>query len=176
MAAERTTALSGLFNFIRRLTAGWALVGGVLIIALVLVNTWSLISGFVMRRPVPGDFEITQVATAVAVFTFLPYCQITGANVTADIFTERAGPRLKAVLAALGSFLALLFATVLGWRTYEGLLDLVKYRETTAIYQFPHWIAYVPIVISLALLILAALVTLITAVTMSGPEEEEALF
>lgn len=174
MAAEKTTALSGLFTLIRRVAAGWAIVGGVLILALVLANVWSLLSGFLFRRPLPGDVELTQVTTAIAAFTFLPYCQLTGANVTADIFTEKAGPRLRAWLAALGSLLALAFATLLGWRTFEGLLDMIKYREITAIYQFPYWAAYVPIVISLALLIIAALVTLFEAVTMSGPEQHEA--
>ncbi|MBZ0217009.1 MAG: hypothetical protein K8F25_10685, partial [Fimbriimonadaceae bacterium] len=45
----------------------------------------------------------------------------------------------------------------------EGLVDYQKYRETTAILQIPLWYGFVPILISLALLVVAALVTLIDA-------------
>jgi TRAP-type C4-dicarboxylate transport system permease small subunit len=43
---------------------------------------------------------------------------------------------------------------------YAGMLDKKQYGEITAILAFPYWLAYAPCLISLALLALAALVTL----------------
>ena len=145
---------------IRRIIEYWALAGGLLLFAVVLVNATSLAGNIALNQPVPGDFEIVEVGVAVAVFSFLPYCQITGANVTADIFTAWAGPRLLGALGVLASLIALGFGILLLWRMSYGLADYREYREVTTIYQFPIWFAFVPILFSLFLLTLACLITL----------------
>ena len=160
---------------VRRATAIWALLGGVVIGLVVAANVWSVAGGALFSRPVPGVYEIVQVGVAMGMFMFLPYCQITGANVSADIFTDRLRGRAQDSMVALGSTIALAFAAFLLWRMYYGLIDLQEYRETTTIYQVPIWIAYVPVLISLALLSLAALVNLIEAVTGTTPEREGAV-
>jgi TRAP-type C4-dicarboxylate transport system permease small subunit len=103
---------------------------------------------------------MVEVLVAVAAFAFLPYCQLTDANVTADIFTARAGRRTIAVFGLIASLVALGFALLLLWRMYAGLLDYRQYVETTAILRFPIWMAYIPALISLALLTVACLITL----------------
>ena len=48
-------------------------------------------------RPINGDFEMVQMATAIAVFSFLPYCQARRGNIVVDTFTSwlpRAHQRL----------------------------------------------------------------------------------
>ncbi|WP_286132814.1 TRAP transporter small permease subunit [Labrenzia sp. DG1229] len=101
------------------------------------------------------------MGVAVAVFSFLPYCQLVGANVSADIFTSGASRRMIAFFTLLGSLVALGFALLLIWRMYFGMLDQKEYDYTTTILQIPHWIAFIPILISLALLAVAAFLTLL---------------
>jgi TRAP-type C4-dicarboxylate transport system permease small subunit len=154
---------SGWIRFACRLIEGWALLGGLLLLAVVLLNAWSMGGNIFFGAPLPGDFEMVEIGVAVAAFSFLPYCQITGANVSADIFTSRAGPRTVAALSLLAALIALLFSLLLLWRMHAGMADYQEYEETTAILGFPIWIAFIPILISLALLALAALVSLIEA-------------
>jgi len=137
----------------------WALLGGAVLCAVVLINVYSTAAGALFGMPFPGDFEMTEVGVAVAVFAFLPYCQVTGANVTADIFTAGASARTVAVLRFVASIVAFGFAALLVWRMWAGMLDQKAYGYTTAILQFPHWIAFVPILASLALLVIASLMT-----------------
>ena len=85
----------------QRLIEGWALLGGTLLVAVALMSTWSVISLSVLGFPVPGDFEMVEIGVAVAAFSFLPYCQLKGANVTADIFTAGASPRWVALFGLL---------------------------------------------------------------------------
>lgn len=151
---------SGLPAAVERLMTLWALAGGVLLLAIVVMNVVSVV-GAVFGSPFPGDFEMTEVGVAVAAFTFLPYCQMVGANVTADIFTSRASPRTIAGTRFLASLVALLFSGLLLWRMYLGMLDQNKYGYTTAILQFPIWQAFLPILGSLGLLWVAALTTLV---------------
>lgn len=138
----------------------WALVGGWLLIFIVLLTAGSQGSGLLLGRPLPGDFELVEVGVAVAVFTFLPYCEITGANVTADFFTARAGPRILAALRGLAALLAVTFALLLMHRMTAGLIDYQRTGEITAIIGFPKWLAFIPILISLILLVAAAAINL----------------
>lgn len=147
-------------GLLRRVIEWWALLGGVVLLGIALMTTWSAFSGWVFGKPLAGDFELTEILVAVAVFAFLPYCQVSDANVTADLFTARAGPRALAAFGLFAALLALGIAVLLTWRTWAGLIDYRKYVETTAILKIPVWTAYVPALASLALLVLACLISL----------------
>ncbi len=128
-------------------------------LGIVLMTTYSAARGWMFDKPLQGDFEMTEMWVAVAVFMFLPYCQLTGANVTADIFTARAGRRTVAMLEFVSAVIALAFSVLLLWRMYLGMLDYREYVETTTILHVPIWYAYVPALMSLALLAVASLIT-----------------
>ncbi|MDE0529873.1 MAG: TRAP transporter small permease subunit [Albidovulum sp.] len=136
----------------------WALAGGVLLLAVVAINVFSVLGG-IFWKPFPGDFELTEIGVAVAAFSFLPYCQLRGANVTADIFTARASTRWIAIFRIFAAAAAIVFAALLLWRMYAGMLSQKEYGYTTAILQVPIWCAYVPILVSLALLFVAAAIS-----------------
>lgn len=159
MPADQQTGNPGFTGIASRVITVWALLGGGVLLAVVAVNMMSII-GSMFGKPFPGDFELTEMGVAIAVFAFLPYCQLTGANVSADIFTAGASKRLIAFFTLLGSLVALGFASLLIWRMFHGMLDQREYGYTTTILQIPHWMAFVPILVSLVLLALAALVTL----------------
>ncbi len=144
----------------RHIVSVWALLGGAVLLVVVAINMFSVI-GSIFGRPFPGDFELTEMGVAIAAFAFLPYCQVTGANVTADIFTSGASPRWIAFLTLLGAVVALVFSVLLIWRMYFGMLDQKTYDYMTAILQVPQWIAFLPILVSLALLALAAMTTIV---------------
>lgn len=145
----------------RRVIEGWALLGGAVLLGIALLTAWSAATGFVLGKPLPGDFELTEILVAVAVFSFLPYCQLADANVTADLFTAGAGPRTVAALGLLAALLALAISVLLTWRTWAGMLDYRQFVETTAILKIPIWVAYVPALASLVLLVLACVIVLV---------------
>jgi TRAP-type C4-dicarboxylate transport system permease small subunit len=155
-ASDAGHARTGLAH---RVIEGWALLGGVVLMGIALMSTWSATSAFVFNKPLQGDFELVEMCVAVAVFMFLPYCQLIDANVTADIFTARASARTVGWLKLLSAWIAIGFGALLIWRMYAGLLDYRQYVETTTILHIPIWYAYVPALISLALLLLACLIT-----------------
>jgi TRAP-type C4-dicarboxylate transport system permease small subunit len=163
MAISTAAMRAGLARSARFIIQAWALFGGALLCALVFMNVYSVLSAALVGRPFPGDFEMTEVGVAVAVFAFLPYCQLTDANVTADIFTAGASARTVAILKAAASIVALCFSAILVWRMSAGMLDQIAYGYTTTILQFPHWIAFIPILFSLALLAVASLMTAVDA-------------
>lgn len=160
MADQAQKARPGFTGAAEKLIHGWALFGGFVLLAVVLMNVISVVGG-VVWVPFPGDFEMSQMGVAIAAFAFLPYCQLTGANVTADIFTANASQRWIGIFGFLASIVALGFSVLLLWRMYEGMWDQKDYGYTTAILQVPIWLAFPPILISLLLLAVASLITLI---------------
>lgn len=158
--SEATTGDPRRSPLIDRIAAGWALVGGVVLLLVVLMHTGSVI-GNNFGAPFPGDFELTEIGVAIAAFSFLPYCQLAGANVTADIFTSQASPRMVSVLSMVASVVALVFSVLLLWRMYAGMLDQKDYEYETAVLQLPTWIGWIPVLFSLGLLALCSVVTLV---------------
>ena len=138
----------------------WAILGGLIATALAVMTAASAISNLLFAAPFPADHELIKHVIAIVIFMFLPYCQLAGANVTVDIFTEAMGARAKAVMAAFASLFALAFAALLLRQMYFGFLDYREFVEVTPVLKLPLWTAFPPILVSLALLLLAALVTL----------------
>lgn len=145
-------------KFVRSLILFWALLGGFLLFLVVFLNTFS-VAGGIVGNPIPGDFELTEMGVAIAVFAFLPYCQLTNANVTADIFTSRASPRWLSLFGLVSSLVALLFSILLFWCMSQGMVDRYNYQYTSAILLIPMWIPYVPVLFSWVLLLLAAIIS-----------------
>lgn len=162
MSADTKTG-AGPQGLATRVITGWALVGGAVLVGVVLVNAWSILAGAMFNKPFPGDFELTEMGAGIAVFCFLPYCQLTGSNVSADIFTMRAGPRAVALMSLFAALIAVLFAALLLWRMSAGLMDYREYEEFTGILQIPIWWAFPPILVSLALLLWASTISFLQA-------------
>ena len=92
--------------------------------------------------PVPGDFEIVAVGTAMAVFLFLPYCYLNRGNVAVDIFISRMPRRAQSVMDLFAALLFGLIAGLFAWRMIYGLADTFGNRDISMILGFPIWIAY----------------------------------
>ena len=136
-----------------------ALAGGAVLIALTLLTVASIVLREAAGRPIQGDFELVELGCAIAIFAFLPYCQLIGGNVRVEFVTARWPGRARAALDALASFAYGLVAALLAWRLALGGADLRAFNETTMVLGVPVWLAFVPIVPSVALLALACACT-----------------
>ena len=119
----------------------------------------SALSNIFFNRPFPADYELVKHVVAVVIFMFLPYCQIADANVTVDVFTEKVSETTKAVMAFVSSLLAIAFAALLLRQMWLGWFSYMRFPEVTAVLKLPLWTAFPPILVSIALLLAAALVT-----------------
>lgn len=135
-----------------RAATGVALLGGLVLFALTLLTVISVFGRSAFSAPIPGDFELVELGMAVAIFSFLPYCQIVRGNVIVDLFTNRASPRTKALLDGIGNLLYTAIAALLTWRAAVGGIEIRGYHETTMVLQVPVWWGYVPAVAFLAFL------------------------
>lgn len=149
----------GTERFFAAIIRYWALAGGVITFALAVLTAASAVSNILFQKPFASDYELVKHFIGVAIFMFLPYCQLVGANVTVDIFTENMSERKKAAMAAFSSLFAVAFSLLLLRQMSLGFLDYIRFREVTPVLQLPLWTAFPPMLVSLALLLAAAVIT-----------------
>jgi TRAP-type C4-dicarboxylate transport system permease small subunit len=119
-----------------------AILGGLVLVAITLLTVVSITGRAFVRQglgPIPGDFELVEAMTAFAVFSFLPWCQLRRAHATVDVFTSFLPDRVNRVIDLLTETLMTLVMILLAWRLWYGMMDKIRYQETTFILQFPVW-------------------------------------
>ena len=132
-----------------------AIAGGLVFVAMVVMEIVSIFGRKVFSWTVPGDVELLQMGAAFASAAFFAYCHMVRGDVKVDFFTHNLGTRKVAALDALGSLLIGLFGALIAWRTAAGALGIKEVGETSAILGFPVWIAQALMVPGFALLALA---------------------
>ena len=177
--------------FFLRLSRLMAVLGGVMLSALILLTCASILGRMLNGwlhgdlaqtwfpgaaetllalgvGPIMGDFELTEAGMAFAIFAFLPYTQLTGGHADVDIFTDRMGPRVNRLLTPL---IAVVFAAVLvliAWQLGAGTWSKYRTGQTTFLIQFPIWWAY-------ALSLLGAVVAAVVGVYVAAARVVEAV-
>ncbi|TCD14984.1 TRAP transporter small permease [Oricola cellulosilytica] len=163
-------------RWVFRLAAAMALLGGAVLVALVFLTVISVTGRalvFAGLGPVPGDFELVEAGTAFAVFAFLPWCQLTRAHASVEIFTMGLPASFNRALLILSDLLMLAIALLFFWRHGLGTLDARRYGETTFILQFPLWWAYAASMIGAAVFVIVAVWCFITHIRSSEPAGSE---
>ena len=138
--------------------------GGTVLILLAVMTVVSTIGrAFVGLQiglgPIPGDFELVEAGTAVAVFSFMSWCHLNRGHVTVDVIEEFIPRRANHLLVLIGNVLVLIVAFVVAWRLWMGFGEQVTWFEqpvrdvlgfgykpftnnTTYILGMPVWYSY----------------------------------
>ncbi|HXF87556.1 MAG TPA: TRAP transporter small permease [Xanthobacteraceae bacterium] len=160
-AAEDARPADAVGRALLQTTRALAVVGGLICGLLALMVTVSVSGRYLFSAPIRGDYDLLAIFTGVAIFTFLPYCQMVRGNVIVDFFTSNMAPSKKAVLDAFGTLLYLIIAIVFTWRLYHGMLQLRDSGEVIASYDFYRWWTVPFNLLCMIVLILAILYTLV---------------
>ena len=142
-----------------RTAAAFAITGGLLFCVLAGITVTSILGRALLSMPVPGDFEIVAMGTAVAAFLCLPYCQLNGGQVRIDLFMGRVSPRTTGMLDAIVALLCATIAGAFAWRMVLGLGDALRDDDVTIILGLPLWWAYPFAICSFALLAVCCIYT-----------------
>jgi TRAP-type C4-dicarboxylate transport system permease small subunit len=118
---------------------GLALVGGALLLGIAALVTLSVVLRAATGSGIEGDFELVQMAAAVAAFCLLPLCLATRGNIMVDTFTSRLPARITARLDALWDGLFGVIMAMLAARMVVGAADQWRTGTTTAVLGVPTW-------------------------------------
>lgn len=137
-----------------------AIAGGIVLSAMAVLTTVSVVGRSAFLAPVPGDFELVAIGTGVAVFAFLPWCQMVRGNVLVDFFMSGAPPRAQIFMDVVGGVVYLAIAGILTWRMIFGGIDMYRYNELSMTINFPRWTTFPVSVVMLGFLVVVIAYTI----------------
>jgi len=143
-----------------RLAATWALAGGAILAAIVVVTTVNIAlfgADRVARlwgggvAGLSGYEDFVRLAISSAALMFFPWCQARRGHVAVDLFVEYLPPHARRALDRLWLALtAVLALFLLGWMVL-GMVETRTDGVLSPILGWPEWPFYIPGVVSLAL-------------------------
>ncbi len=160
----------------------FAYFGGIVLIALAVMTVISTVGrAFVGLQiglgPVPGDFELVEAGTAVAVFCFMSWCHLNQGHVTVDIVADYFPQKANLALVLIGNILVFLVAFTVAWRLWMGFGEQVTWfdqsvrdvlgfgykpftNNTTYILGMPLWYSYLLSFVGAALFTIISIYTI----------------
>lgn len=174
-----------------------AYAGGVLLAGLAAMTVASILgrrlSG-VGLAPIRGDYELVANGVALAVFAFLPWCQLGRGHVAVDLLVDRLPARAKAAFGLVADSLVALASLVILVQLWRGFGEKFPYgsdglraalgmgyrpffAETTYELEIPVWIPYAGAVALAALFAATCVYTVWRSLnwTLDGREPEDAV-
>lgn len=147
-------------SWLRRIVTLWALFGGLLVIAIVLVTAVN-VGAFILDMSLkpfgiyvsalPGYEDFVRLAVSVAALSFFPYCQMKRGHVAVELFVQAFPRWLRDGLDRLWLFLTVGFALFLGYWMWIGMVETRSDGTVTAILGWAEWPWYFPGIVSMAL-------------------------
>ena len=119
-----------------------AILGGIILVIVILINFISILSRIIFLNPLVGDFELVEIGSAIAISSFLPLCHLKKGNVIVDFITAKLNFKKIAFLDCISSVIYGLIALFFTWRMFFGAKDMYNYQEETMLLQFPIWIPF----------------------------------
>lgn len=174
VGAERRTG-----KVIEMIARYLAYVGGFILLAMALVTVVSITGRALLSfgfGPVRGDYEMVANGCALAVFFFLPFCQLKRGHVTVDIVTSMFSTRMQAIFGMMGDALIALASSLILRQLWFGFGEKFPYGsdalrgalgmgykpffpETTYELEIPVWIPYGLALIGAVLFLVVSLYT-----------------
>lgn len=99
--------------------AAMAILAGVMFCIESVMSVVSVVGRASIGEPVPGDYELVQMLSAMGIAMCLPYCQLKKGHVFVDFFTLWAPAGLKRLLDSIAALLMAFCAFVLAWRIWK---------------------------------------------------------
>ncbi len=140
-------------------TAALAMVGSLLVIAVALIVVTSVVRRWLTDNVIFGTVEIVEIATALAVFSFLPLCQARRGNVVVDTFTARLKPRALDRIDAFWDLVYAGVAALIAWQLLQGARDTIVSQTTSMMLGLPVGYAIAACAVMAAVLAVVAVAT-----------------
>ncbi|MTI43497.1 TRAP-type C4-dicarboxylate transport system permease small subunit [Roseibium hamelinense] len=151
---------------LHRAVTFWALLGGVLAIAIVLVTAVN-VGAFMLDSALkpfgiyvsalPGYEDFVRLAVSAAALSFFPYCQMKRGHVAVELFVQSFPEWLRGALDRFWTFLSAALAVFLAYWMWIGMLESRSDGTVTAILGWSEWPWYFPGIVSMGLWALVSL-------------------
>ena len=144
----------------------FAIFGGFILLTASLISIFSIFGRVLFSSPILGDFELVEIACAVAIGSFLPLCHLKEGNVIVDFITAKLSKDKINLLDSISSLIFGLVALFFSSRMILGAKDMYIYQEETMLLAFPIWLPFLPVIASFFLLTICCFYTFIIKINL----------
>lgn len=158
------------YRQLTRLTAAWALLGGLVVISIVLVTAVN-VGAFAAHRVavlfggsvagLPGYEDYVRLAIGAAAPMFLPWCQARHGHLAVDLFMNQAPLGVQRVVDTVSLVLLAAAAFFLAYWMVIGMFETRADHVLSRVLGWPEWPFYIPGFLSLFLWGLVSIAQLI---------------
>lgn len=134
-----------IYKRLKRFSEAVALFGGLVLSGIAILVVCAVLAAKI-GFPLLGDTEIVELAAAVGLFSFMPYCQMQKGHVAVTVFSSRFPSPARHGLDIIGHAAMTIVIAVLCWRLFAGGLDAFDRGRMSMFLQIPTWWAYALIV------------------------------
>jgi len=148
------------------LAAGWAVLGGLILLSIVAVTVTN-VGAFALDRAarmwgstisgLPGYEDYVRLAVASAIPMFLPYCQRQRGHLSVDLFLKNAPASFNRFIDRLSLVLMAATALFLAYWMVLGMQETKDDGALSRVLGWQEWPFYIPGILSLILWALVAL-------------------
>lgn len=149
-------------KILERIARVCSILGGLIMVALMIMTCYSLIGRNFLDRPLIGDFELTAIGCGVAIALFMPICQLHRENIIVDFFTAKMSEGVNDGLDRFGFLLMALIYGVVSWRAFVGARSAYEGMGASMLLGFPDWIVYTGIAVPMLIAGIVALTQLVS--------------
>jgi TRAP-type C4-dicarboxylate transport system permease small subunit len=134
---------------LRRFDEALSWLSSAVLFAMMLLTSVDVFMRYVVSRPVPGAFEVSELFMALLIFTALPLVSLRDEHITVEfagkLIPARVLPYVDAVVHLCIAFLL----AAAGWLVWLRALRMQQYGDATTILSIPVW----PLVYGMAALL-----------------------
>lgn len=121
---------------------GLAVFGGIALLVVTVFTVLSVVGRTGFDMPILGDQEIVELGCAVAIFAFMPYCQMRSANVIVDFFTAKLSRARRDALDTLMNTIFSACLIIVTWRLAVGGIGAWRAGDNSMFLRIPQWWGY----------------------------------
>ncbi|CAN5731693.1 hypothetical protein BH23PSE1_BH23PSE1_08260 [soil metagenome] len=136
---------------LRRAAGALEILGGIGVVALMLLTVSDALMRSVLNRPILGANDLTQVTLVVVVAIALPLSILAGRAISIDIVLDRLRPALARLSRRLAALVAACALALIAWRCAINAGEAATFGETTMLLQIPYGPFYRALAVSAAL-------------------------
>lgn len=132
LAPEIRFGSSALARLSRRVDTVLGLAAALTLVGIMLLTCVDVAGRYVFNSPVPGAFEITELAMGALIFTSLPLVTLRRQQVTVDLFEQLVPERLRRAQLVVIYLVSAACLVAVAWRLWIKAGFMVQYGDTTA--------------------------------------------
>ncbi len=124
-------------NFLEKLTVVFALIGGGLLMFMMILGVLDVSGRSIFSKPIPGNFEITELLMSALVAFGYAYCAVKNGHVKIDIAVGKLPVRVQQIVALLSDCATFVILVLISYETGVHAIETKSDHLVTGFLSIP---------------------------------------